>query len=239
MENSYFWISTSHWQYRLSPRQIRFRFFCPLDRIQSDSPEYVMRLYEILYSVLSRLPNSAHRRPLIFLCSRSVGGNSSICVCTTSRKAERKKSVSCEGREVHHIHVTEAQKLKYSLPLRTARLSWPWLLMCLPLPFLASTEMQDKLSRGEWYTRPLWQSTMRLELDNQIIQQSPSKGQNKVGVIFFFFWLLAFLPFLGLHPWHMEVPRLGGLIGAVAAGLHHSHSNSGSEPLEPRLWPTP
>ena len=27
-----------------------------------------------------------------------------------------------------------------------------------------------------------------------------------------------------------------GLIGAVAAGLHHSHSNAGSKP---RLWPTP
>ena len=27
-----------------------------------------------------------------------------------------------------------------------------------------------------------------------------------------------------------------GPIGATAAGLHHSHSNKGSEPL---LWPTP
>ena len=26
----------------------------------------------------------------------------------------------------------------------------------------------------------------------------------------------------------MEVPRLGGPIGAVAAGLHHSHGNAGS-----------
>ena len=46
----------------------------------------------------------------------------------------------------------------------------------------------------------------------------------KEGVIFFFF-----LYFLGLHPWHMEAPRLGGLIGAAAAHLHHSHSNTGSE----------
>ena len=29
--------------------------------------------------------------------------------------------------------------------------------------------------------------------------------------------------FLGAHPWHVEVPRLG-------AGLCHSHSNTGSEP---------
>ena len=33
----------------------------------------------------------------------------------------------------------------------------------------------------------------------------------------------------------MEVPRLGskGRIGATAAGLHHSHSNEGSEPHLP------
>ena len=47
--------------------------------------------------------------------------------------------------------------------------------------------------------------------------------------LFFFF-----LSFLGLLPWYMEVPRLGGLIGAVAAGLHHSNTGS-----EPRLRPTP
>ena len=46
-----------------------------------------------------------------------------------------------------------------------------------------------------------------------------------MGVFFFFF-----LVFLGLHSQHMEVPRLGVLIGAVAAGLHHSHAGS-----EPRL----
>ena len=48
--------------------------------------------------------------------------------------------------------------------------------------------------------------------------------------IFFFFF------FLGLHPQHVEVPRLGGLIGAVAAGLCHTHSNARSKP---HLWPTP
>ena len=34
----------------------------------------------------------------------------------------------------------------------------------------------------------------------------------------------------------MEVPRLGGLIRAAAAGLRQSHSNAGSEPC---LRPTP
>ena len=50
---------------------------------------------------------------------------------------------------------------------------------------------------------------------------------------FFFF---VFLSFLGPLPQHMEVPRAGRLIGAVAAGLHQSHSNTVSEP---HLQPTP
>ena len=49
------------------------------------------------------------------------------------------------------------------------------------------------------------------------------------------FSFFVFLPFLGPFPWHIEVPRLGGLSTAVAAGLHHSDSNVGSEP---RLQPT-
>ena len=42
---------------------------------------------------------------------------------------------------------------------------------------------------------------------------------------FFFFFC-----FLGPHPQHMEVPKLGVEIGATAAYLHHSHSNVGFEP---------
>ena len=49
--------------------------------------------------------------------------------------------------------------------------------------------------------------------------------------------IYLFIVFLGPHAWHVEVPsRARGRIGAVAAGLHHSHSNAGSEP---RLRPTP
>ena len=51
--------------------------------------------------------------------------------------------------------------------------------------------------------------------------------------IFSFFF---FFGFLGPLLWHMEIPRLGGPVGAAAASLHHSHSNSGSQPC---LWPTP
>ena len=32
-----------------------------------------------------------------------------------------------------------------------------------------------------------------------------------------------------MHLWHMEVPRLGVELELTAAGLNHSHSNSGSE----------
>ena len=45
-------------------------------------------------------------------------------------------------------------------------------------------------------------------------------------IYLFFFFLPS-----GPHPQHMDVPRLGvGEIGAVAAGLCHSHSNAGAEP---------
>ena len=52
----------------------------------------------------------------------------------------------------------------------------------------------------------------------------------------FIFLFFVFLPFLGPLLWHMEVPRLGGPIGAVAVSLRQSQSNAGSEL---RLQPTP
>ena len=59
-------------------------------------------------------------------------------------------------------------------------------------------------------------------------------------LLFFFFFFLFFFfgggDFLGPNPWHMEGPRLGGLIGATAAGLCQSHNNIRSEP---RLCPAP
>ena len=48
----------------------------------------------------------------------------------------------------------------------------------------------------------------------------------------FFFFFLSFV-FFGPHPGHVKIPSLGR---AVAAGLHHTHRNSGSEW---RLQPTP
>ena len=53
---------------------------------------------------------------------------------------------------------------------------------------------------------------------------------------------LFFLVFLGQQVWHMEVPRLGGESGAVAASLHHSHSNGVFRPYlqpMPQLTATP
>ena len=38
---------------------------------------------------------------------------------------------------------------------------------------------------------------------------------------FYSFYLFIYF-LLGLHPWHMDVPRLGAGIGAIAISLHHS-----------------
>ena len=43
---------------------------------------------------------------------------------------------------------------------------------------------------------------------------------------FFFFF---FFCFIGLYPWHMEVPRLG--VESTATSLYHSHSKVGFELL--------
>ena len=52
----------------------------------------------------------------------------------------------------------------------------------------------------------------------------------------YLFIFFVFLPFLRLLPTAHGGSHARGLIGAVAAGLHYSHSNTGSEP---RLQPTP
>ena len=42
-----------------------------------------------------------------------------------------------------------------------------------------------------------------------------------------------FFCFLGPYPQHMEVSRLGVELELKAAGLRHSHNNTGSEPCLP------
>jgi len=54
--------------------------------------------------------------------------------------------------------------------------------------------------------------------------------------VWFFFFFLVFLPFLGPLLWQYGGFKGRGLIGAVASGLRQSHSNARSEP---RLRPTP
>ena len=65
--------------------------------------------------------------------------------------------------------------------------------------------------------------TLHREAQCHYIRQAIEYCPDYIKVFFFFV-------FLGLNLWHMEVPTLGGLIGAVAASLHHSHSNARSEP---------
>ena len=44
--------------------------------------------------------------------------------------------------------------------------------------------------------------------------------------MFIYFFLFLFRAALR----YMEIPRLGGRIGAIAASLHHNHNNVRSEP---------
>jgi len=55
-------------------------------------------------------------------------------------------------------------------------------------------------------------------------------------LFYVFIFIFVFLPFLGPLPRHMGGSQARGLIGAIAASLHQSHSNKGSEP---HLRPTP
>ena len=62
-----------------------------------------------------------------------------------------------------------------------------------------------------------------------------------VGFTFFFLsfsfsFSFVFLPFSRTASMAHRGSQVRGLISAVATGLHHSHSNRGSEP---HLWPTP
>ena len=59
---------------------------------------------------------------------------------------------------------------------------------------------------------------------------------NSVQTILFYYFILFYFVFLVLHPFHMDVPRLGVKYGARAACLCHSHGNMGSKPC---LRPTP
>ena len=58
------------------------------------------------------------------------------------------------------------------------------------------------------------------------IAVAKARGVHFICFILTLRYLFFFLVFSRRHPGHREVPRLGGLIGVVAAGIHHSHSNA-------------
>ena len=65
----------------------------------------------------------------------------------------------------------------------------------------------------------------------QPIQGPEDRGGKDDAFSFFFLsFFLVFLPFLELLPTAYGLSQARGLIRAVAAGLHHSQSNVGSEP---------
>ena len=63
----------------------------------------------------------------------------------------------------------------------------------------------------------------------------PLTSKNNYFIIFFLV-LFCLFAFSGAAPAAFGDSQARGLIGAVAAGLHHSHSNAGSKP---HLRPTP
>ena len=72
-------------------------------------------------------------------------------------------------------------------------------------------------------------------LHGALTPPSSSPFQRLTAFFYLFFFLRGCLfVFVGPHLRHMEVPRLG--VQSQVAGLHHSHSNVGSEP---HLPPTP
>ena len=52
-------------------------------------------------------------------------------------------------------------------------------------------------------------------------------GEKRKGIGLEKFFVLIFCLFRAAPAAYMEIPRLGGQIRTVAAGLHHSHSNGG------------
>ena len=57
-----------------------------------------------------------------------------------------------------------------------------------------------------------------------------------VVLVFFFFFVFCLFVFLGAAPVAYGNSQARDLIRAAAAGLHHSHSNTG---FEPQMQPTP
>ena len=84
-------------------------------------------------------------------------------------------------------------------------------------------EVQDQgTGFGETSLPGMWTASSHCVLTWQR-GQAALCGFLSLSLSFFFFSFLL----LGPHPRHIEVPR-GGLIQAVTASLHHSHSHAGS-----------
>ena len=92
------------------------------------------------------------------------------------------------------------------------------------------------LSSSSFFLTSGWaqSSVIKLQRHNQFLLGLWLQVHYKCTFLNFFFFFLS-LPFLGPLPAAYGGSQAGGLTGAVAAGLHQRHSNSGSEP---RLQPT-
>ena len=104
-----------------------------------------------------------------------------------------------------------------------------YLLICIPLDFLLCHKNKSLFGEATTILAYLQPEANHTNLCLCIVFL-------KYFNFFKYFFNFDFFVFLGPHLWHMEVPRLGCPIRAVAAGLHHSYSNARSES---RLQPTP
>ena len=84
---------------------------------------------------------------------------------------------------------------------------------------------------------------MKAEGINSDMPTSPSWWSLILSFAYFVYLFIYYLfIFSGSHLWHMEVLRLGVELEMITEGLHHSHSNAGSElclGLRPQLMATP
>ena len=81
----------------------------------------------------------------------------------------------------------------------------------------------------EWPLQPAPTSPVPPHTEPREQQLSPCSAATSGWSMLAVFWVLFFF-FFKATPAAYASPQAGGQIGAAAAGLHHSHSNMGSEP---------
>ena len=98
--------------------------------------------------------------------------------------------------------------------------SYSWKSWSIKSPWTLNKQIMNHIPCGPRACPPQKRSKSHMQ-DGAISKPERSS------ILFIWDFDFFFLSFLGPHPWHMEVLRWD-IIGAVAAGLYRSHSNTGS-----------